>query len=95
MALRLLYHPQVKSEDLPRIPVDLRARISAALERRAAVRPAHYGKPLRGTLKGLWSLRVGDYRAIYTISATEVHVLKVGHRREVYRQAESREPRQP
>lgn len=41
-------------------------------------------------LKGMgdrWRLRVGDYRAIYRsdTGALVVLVLKVGHRREVYR----------
>jgi mRNA interferase RelE/StbE len=32
-------------------------------------------------------LRVGDYRIIYTfdVSANELHLLSVGHRREIYR----------
>ncbi len=44
------------------------------------------GKPLVGRLSGLWSLRVGDYRAIYQIRNYElvVLVLKLGHRKNVY-----------
>lgn len=36
---------------------------------------------------GAWSLRVGDYRVIYDVDddALVVTVLKVGHRRDVYR----------
>ncbi|MCI0422637.1 MAG: type II toxin-antitoxin system RelE/ParE family toxin [Acidobacteria bacterium] len=36
---------------------------------------------------GLYRVRVGSYRVVYAIddSATEVHVVKVGHRRDVYR----------
>jgi len=90
MAFRLLYHPLVKSEDLARIAAKARARIRRALEERAAVDPARYGKPLRFTLRGLWSLRVGAYRVIYSIQGEEVCVLKIGHRREVYREAHQR-----
>ncbi len=43
------------------------------------------GKPLMGPLKGLRSLRVGEYRIIYEVSRTVVSVLTVNHRREVYR----------
>jgi mRNA interferase RelE/StbE len=34
-----------------------------------------------------YRLRVGDYRIIYTfdISQNEIHLLAVGHRREIYR----------
>ncbi len=44
------------------------------------------GKPLTGKLAGLWSLRSGDYRAIYQIRYGEllVLVIKVGHRKNVY-----------
>jgi mRNA-degrading endonuclease RelE of RelBE toxin-antitoxin system len=66
---------------------NLRSRVRAALEERVAAKPAVYGRALRGTLRGLWSLRVGDYRIIYTIAGDEVYVLKIGHRREAYRDA--------
>lgn len=92
MAFRLLYHPFVKSEDLPRMTAKVRARIRRAVEERVTVDPTRYGKPLRFTLKGLWSLRVGAYRVIYSIQGNEVWVLKIGHRREVYEQAERRAP---
>lgn len=87
---RLLYHPSVLTEDLPAVHPDVRARIRRALRERVALRPAHYGRALRGTLKNLWSLRVGDYRIIYTIEAHDVLVLRIGHRREVYRSASRR-----
>jgi len=46
------------------------------------------GKPLVGRLSGLWSLRIGDYRAVYQIRKSElvVLVLKIGHRKDVYHQ---------
>ena len=45
------------------------------------------GKPLKLTLKGKWSYRVGTYRVIYTIDGKvlTVHVIDIGHRREVYK----------
>ena len=44
------------------------------------------GKPLTGNLAGLWSLRIGDCRAIYQIKKSEllVLVLKIGHRKDIY-----------
>ena len=44
------------------------------------------GKPLKLSLKGNFSLRVGIYRIIYTIEQkiVTVNVLKIGHRRDVY-----------
>lgn len=44
------------------------------------------GKPLTASLSGLWSLRFGDYRAIYQIKQNElvILVLKLSHRKNVY-----------
>ncbi len=44
------------------------------------------GKPLTANLAGLWSLRFGDYRAIYAIKHNElvILVLKLGHRKDIY-----------
>lgn len=43
------------------------------------------GKPLTGNLSGLWSLRIGDYRALYQIRHNElvILVLKIGHRKDI------------
>lgn len=44
------------------------------------------GKPLTANLAGLWSLRIGDHRAIYQIKNNElvVFVIKIGHRKNIY-----------
>jgi mRNA interferase RelE/StbE len=45
------------------------------------------GKPLQGNKKGCYSLREGDYRLIYEVHLNDkaVHVIAVGHRKEIYR----------
>ncbi len=44
------------------------------------------GKPMTGQLAGLRSLRIGFYRAIYSIEHEKllVLVIKLGHRKNVY-----------
>lgn len=44
------------------------------------------GKPLTVNLTGLWSLRIGDYRAIYQIDNNQllIFVVKIGHRKNIY-----------
>ena len=44
------------------------------------------GKPLTAILRGLRSLRIGDYRVIYQIKNAEliVLVIKIGNRKNVY-----------
>ena len=49
--------------------------------------PRRVGAPLRDQLEGVWSARQGTYRVLYRINdeAHEVIVLRVAHRRDVYR----------
>jgi len=44
------------------------------------------GKPLRFELRGLYSYRIGDYRAIYAIKddILEILVTKCAYRKHVY-----------
>ena len=47
----------------------------------------YLGKPLRGELSGKWSLRMGDYRVIYTINEDErtVMLYHIKHRKTAYK----------
>jgi mRNA interferase RelE/StbE len=81
----LLYHPEVTEEDLPPVPRNVQHRISRAIAARLAMAPERHGLPLRGTLKGYWKLRVGDYRVVYKIVGTEVWILAILHRKHVYK----------
>ncbi len=49
--------------------------------------PRRFGDLLRKDLKGLWKYRIGDYRIICSIEDKSVVVLvvRVGHRRSVYK----------
>jgi len=40
---------------------------------------------LKGQFAGLRKYRVGDYRVIYAILGNDVVVLRIGHRRDVYK----------
>ena len=49
--------------------------------------PKRVGAPLRGQLEGVWSARRGTYRVLYRVDDEnrEVVILRVGHRRDIYR----------
>ena len=70
---------------LDRIAKPERQRLVAAIDR-LADEPAA-GGVLKGEFAGLRRLRVGRYRIIYEVIRQELTVLvvRVGHRREVYR----------
>ena len=84
MSFELKYHPDVRAIDIPLINSKLRKRIKKAVETRLATAPHQYGEPLRKTLKGYWKLRVGDYRVVFKIVESEVWVLGIIHRKDVY-----------
>ena len=67
MPYTLVYHPDVRSQDIPSISRNLRERIARAIETRLTTEPERYGEPLRRTLKGYWKLRVGDYRVVFKV----------------------------
>ena len=90
MVYRLLYHPDVAKKDLPSISNDQKQRIKRVIETRLLKDPVLAGKPLRKSLKGHRKLRVGDWRVVYRIDKKDIVILKIGHRREVYRRSELR-----
>lgn len=90
MAYKLLYHPDILREDLPKIPKNIKESIRKAIEERLLFNPVLFGQPLRQSLKGHRKLRIGDYRIIYRIDGDDIIVLKIGHRKEVYLKVFSR-----
>ena len=87
---RLIYHPDVKKSDLPKIDYKNKAMIKRAIEERLASQPEVYGKPLQKTLKGYWKLRVGDFRVVFKITGEEVIILAIMHRKNIYTQVKKR-----
>jgi mRNA interferase RelE/StbE len=83
----LRYHPRVADQDLKTIPADTRRRIARSIETRLTTAPERYGVRLTGSLRGYWKLRVGDYRVVFKISAPDVFILAILHRKHVYERA--------
>ena len=90
MPFTILYHPDVKSIDIPLIDARMRERIRKAIETRLMAAPQDYGTPLRKTLAGYWKLRVGDYRVVFRIGKSTVHVLGIRHRKSIYEDVKKR-----
>jgi mRNA interferase RelE/StbE len=89
MSFTILFHPEVAG-DIALLPALMKERVKKAIAKRLMTEPALYGKPLRATLKGYWKLRVGDYRVVYSVQASEVVIYVVRHRKEVYPMAAKR-----
>lgn len=89
--MKLRYHPQVVQKDIPKLDGSVRRRIRSAIEKKLKDHPEHFAKPLAYTRQGLWSLRVGDWRVLFTLRGESAWILRIGHRREVYRDLDSRQ----
>lgn len=84
MAFQILYSPDCVAS-LKKLDPSTLKRIKHSLEDRLSNSPFEFGKPLRHSAYGFWSLRVGDWRVIYKVIEQQVLVIKIGHRREVYK----------
>lgn len=81
---------ETAKKEFRRLDHQVKARILRYLKERIAKseNPCDFGDPLRRNLSGLWKYRVGDYRLICDIQGEKLVVLvvRIGHRREVYRE---------
>ena len=88
MAWRIEFVPAAAKE-LKKLGTAEAARIIATLEDRIALLddPRTLGTALSGELGGLWRWRIGDYRVVARIEDERIMILvvRIGHRREVYR----------
>jgi mRNA interferase RelE/StbE len=84
MPFELVYHPDVKKIDLPKLDERSKTMIKCAIEERLSERPELFGRPLRGSLKGYWKLRVGNYRIVFKLAESRILVLAIIDRKTVY-----------
>lgn len=89
MNYTLIYHHLIK-KDISKLPENIKKRIRIALEEKLLYNPARYGTFLKKSLRGYQKLRVGDYRIIYQIKKSQIIILLIGHRKDVYNKVERR-----
>jgi mRNA interferase RelE/StbE len=82
-------YTQTAKKELKKLDKPVARRILDFMDGRVArlEDPRTLGKALSGPLGTLWRYRIGDYRLICEIQhqAVTVLVIRIGHRREVYR----------
>jgi len=71
-------------KDLDKLNPTTKERIKESLEKYADI-PFNYAKKMVDPALGSYRFRVGDYRIIFDIEGEELIILRVGHRREIYR----------
>jgi mRNA interferase RelE/StbE len=85
----LVYKVLIKKsalKDLQAVPKPDQKRLLDAIEGSLSKNP-HQGKALSGEFKGLYRWRSGKFRIVYEIQqeVLVVLVLRIGHRKDVYR----------
>jgi len=83
LAYNIVYKQSV-ARDLAQLDKTEAQRILGRLEKDLAEK-ADVFPSLKGKFAGLRKYRVGDYRVIYTIIENDVFILRIGHRRDVYK----------
>ena len=82
----VVYLSQVVKKDIPSIPSPYKNTIRKAIEEKLTSDPLGYSRPLKGNLKGLYRLRVGDYRIAFLLDeeAQTVTITAIKHRGKIY-----------
>ena len=83
MAYNIGYKKSVE-RDLKKLPKAEARRILDQIEEELPEKADAY-PVLKGQFAGLRKFRIGDYRVIYAILGNEAVVLRIGHRKDVYR----------
>jgi mRNA interferase RelE/StbE len=71
-------------KDINKLEAGVRQRIGNTLLRYQKEPLKHAGK-LTDSRLGAYRFRIGDYRVIFDLEDTDIIVLRVGHRSEIYR----------
>ena len=82
MAFEITYKKSVQ-KDLAKLGHAEVRRILDRIEKDLSARADGY-PVLKGQFAGVRKLRVGDYRVVFAILGTQVLILRIGHRGEIY-----------
>ena len=83
MAYNVVYKKSVH-RDLKKLSKVEVSRILDQIERKLTKKPESC-PVLKGQFAGLRKYRIGDYRVIYALVGTDILVLRIGNRRDVYK----------
>ena len=79
-----LVYTQRAIKDIQKLDAQIKARIGKTLLRYKEA-PLDFAERLIDPVIGSYRFRIGDYRVIFDIEGHDIIVLRVGHRREIYK----------
>ena len=83
MTYRLVYTRRAV-KDIEKLDWSVTQRIGKTLLRYESD-PIKYAEKLTDPALGTYRFRIGDYRVIFDLQGSDIVVLRVGHRRELYK----------
>jgi mRNA interferase RelE/StbE len=83
VSYRLVYTHRA-AKDVQGIESKMKERLGKTLLRYAND-PLRYATKLTDPVTGTYRFRVGDYRVIFDLEGDEIVVLRVGHRKQIYK----------
>jgi len=79
-----LVYTQRAIRDIKGLDPVTKKRIGDTLKR-YEVNPMAYAENLTDSELGTYRFRIGDYRVVFDIDGSEIIILRIGHRRELYK----------
>jgi mRNA interferase RelE/StbE len=79
-----LVYTKTSVKDIQKLDTVAKKRLKKKLEL-LATNPLHYSKKLIHSDLGTYRYRVGDYRVVFDLVGSQIIILRVGHRREIYK----------
>lgn len=83
MAYKLIYTKNAR-RDIKKLDRVAQKKLAKALQR-LSKKPFFYAKKLILPQLGGYRYRIGNYRVIFDVEDKKIIILRVGHRREIYR----------
>jgi mRNA interferase RelE/StbE len=79
-----LIYTQRAIRDINKLETNFKERIGKTLLRYQA-NPFKHAEPLSDSNLGSYRFRVGNYRIIFDVEGDKIIILRVGHRKEIYK----------
>ena len=79
-----LVYTRRAEKDIKKLDSSIKSRIGNALLK-LQDNPLLYSDKLSDPALGTYKFRIGDYRVIFDIEGNDVVILRIGHRREIYK----------
>ncbi len=83
MPYQLLYSKSA-FEDVKKLDIIIKKRIKKKIENYSQ-NPLLHAKKLMSTTIGTYRWRIGNYRIVFDINGNKIIILRIGHRKEIYK----------